>query len=72
MPSESTRRAPMTMSNLPLVRETEITFLQHLFWKFPSSDLAKETVEVVESGSCPLDQLPGKVPDDVGRFKHLK
>merc|ERR1719209_800573 len=33
-------------------------------------DLAKETVEVVESGSCPLDQLPGKVPEDVGRY-HL-
>merc|ERR1712172_14523 len=31
---------------------------------------AKETVEVAESGSCPLDQLPGKVPNDVGRY-HL-
>jgi len=33
-------------------------------------DLTKETVEVVESGGCPLDQLPGKVPNDVGRY-HL-
>ena len=35
--------------------------------KLLSSDLTKETVEVVESGSCSLDQLPGKVPNDVGR-----
>ena len=70
MPSENTRRAPRTMSNLPSVRELISLFsffLSHLFWKFLSPDLAKETVEVVESGSCPLDQLPGKVPEDVGR-----
>ena len=38
------------------------TFLENL-----PSDLTKETVEAVESGTCPLDQLPGKVPNDVGR-----
>jgi len=33
-------------------------------------DLTKETVQVIDSGTCCLDQLPGKVPNDVGRY-HL-
>ena len=33
-------------------------------------DLTKETVQVVESGTCSLAQLPEKVPNDVGRY-HL-
>ena len=39
----------------------------NFLWNFLSSDLTKETVQVIDSGTCSLDQLPGKVPDDVGR-----
>ena len=68
MQSENTARAPRTMSNWPLVRNLAVTAPKSNFsGKLLSSDLTKETVEAVESGTCPLDQLPGKVPNDVGR-----
>ena len=58
----------MTTCNWPLV-ENLLNRLEQRKINILSPDLTKEIVEVVESGSCSLEQLPGKVPSDVGRYR---